>query len=190
MKGNRRFLVILLMIFLLLAAALALQENSSRNVQPTPQSTPQLRRIFPDLAVLDIIALRVQDRITGETFTIARDIDGTWLAQSVDQETTQPLEENAGTNLVRSFVLLGHVQTIELTEERALAEFGFRSDAQMYITAITADNIQHAVAVGDPLQTGPYYYVIIDDRPEIYVVDRAAIDYLAAVLDTPPLATQ
>lgn len=192
MRDNQRFLALLLAIFLSLAAVLILQSNApssdSENRGMNSQPTPQLRRIFPDLAVLDILALRVEDRITGEIFTMARDTDGSWLARSIDQETTLPLREDAGTLLARSVVLLGYTQTITLSPERDLSEFGFQPDAQIYIYIITVDNQQHVVAVGNPLQTGPYYYIIVDDRPEIYIVDRAAVDSLAVTLDTPPFA--
>jgi hypothetical protein len=190
MKANRRFLGILIVIFVALAAALVLQNNQvDPNADEGTEPTPQLRRLFPELAVLDILALRVEDRFTGDTFTLARNADGTWLAQIDENSETAELEQNAGTILARSAVLMSHTQTITLSPDRSRSEFGFRPDAQLYVSILAVDNRQYVVAVGDPLQTGPYYYAIVNERPEIYVIDRAAIDTLAATLTTPPLVT-
>ncbi len=190
MKRNRRILPVMILIVMVLLVALFAQNNTITNNEQSIQPTPQIRRVFPELAVLDILALRVEDPYTGETFTIARETDGTWIGRTTDSDGPMALQDDAGTFLARTTVLLGYTQTINVEPDRNLGEFGFLPRPQLLISVVAANDEQHIVAVGNPLQTGPYYYIAVDDRPELYIADRAAIDNLAATLNNPPLFTE
>ena len=50
---------------------------------PTPAASPTplgLLRVFPQMAVLDIQGIRLENPTTGDSFTIARDDSGNWTA--------------------------------------------------------------------------------------------------------------
>lgn len=190
MRGGRQMLMGLGLVFALLIVALIVQQSSSSGGDEGAQAEPtaQLQRVFDDLAVLDILALRIEDPITRQNFTIFRQEDGTWAAQGAAEGQPRTLQEGAGTLLARSVVLMSYIQTVSPPEDD-LAAFGFRGGAQLSIYLVTTTG-EHAFAVGDALQTGPHFYVLVDDRPEIYVVDRAAIDTLAAALMNPPISAE
>ena len=45
---------------------------------------------------------------------------------------------------------------------------------------------EHIVAVGGPGRNDPIFYALIDERDELYILDRAAIDFLAEYFFEPP----
>lgn len=179
---SRRGLIALVLIFGGLTLVLLLQgEGNSR--QPAPTSISDFARIFPELTVLDLAAIRVEDPINGDVFTIARDAGGTWIVPG----SAAPLYPDAGTGIARITALLPYQRTLPIPEDGNLRQFGFRSQGNFSIQIILANGIQHFVLIGDALQTGPYFYALVDERSEIYIVQRAPIDFLASLLDAPPI---
>jgi hypothetical protein len=53
---------------------------------------------------------------------------------------------------------------------------------------VQVDGTSHALAIGfrTPSETG--YYALVDNRPEIYILERAPVDFLISVLRSPPVA--
>jgi len=185
---NGRNLMLLVVLFVVLAAIIYIQDNPPESGifsdAPTAQPTAVFTRVFPEMAVLDIQAIRLADPIGGATYTQARRTDGSWVAL----ETEQPLNQNLATDIAQTMVLLPSLRTIQPTADDNLAQYGFRSSAQFLISILTTNGQEHVVAIGDPLQTGPEFYAIVDDEPEIYVIQRAPIDFLVSFLAAPPIA--
>lgn len=178
MRG--RGIIILLVVFLALAGLLYLQDSGVIGEDEPPTSTPALSRVFPQLAVSDIIALQLQ---AGEslTLTIARDNQGNWVAPELDA----PLNQTLVQQLAASFALMPFSRTIEETDN--LEQFGFRQPPAFMISALTLD-AQYGIIIGDFLQNGTEYYALVDERPGVYIVQRGAIDFIAGFLTDPPLA--
>ncbi len=183
MNGGRRTLVIFALIFLVLLA-LTLVQNRQVAEQPTPTPEVTFFRVFPDIAVLDIQAIRLRNPAGDESFTISRAEDGTWQAP----EFEGTLDENAASSIARTMVLLPYTRTLPLEADTPLDTYGFQPTPVLMVEFILVTGEVHAVAVGfrTPSETG--YYAIVDDRPDLYVLERAAVDFLILVLRQPPAA--
>ncbi|MBK8025605.1 MAG: hypothetical protein IPK19_30490 [Chloroflexi bacterium] len=181
MKGRRFGVLSLLVIFVGLAILTATQGPPAESNQSLTPVTPFFR-VFPELAVLDLAAIRLRSPETNDALTVARDAQGLW--QVVDREGT--LAEGAGSNLARTISLLPY--TSETAPVEALSEYGFQPEGIFSIEIVLIDSATHVVAVGYRTPTADGYYAFIDDRPEMYVLDRAAIDYLISQLREPPVA--
>jgi Domain of unknown function (DUF4340) len=176
---NRRTLLILAGIFLALLGLTFAQNYVANQVTPTPPIV--LLRIFPEMAVLDIQAIQIRNVDGSRSFTISRAEDGTWTAP----DTQGTLNSDAASNIARSVVLLPYQRTVPEVEN--LTEYGFENDGILLIQVLLANGEQHVVAVGGLTPTGTSYYTLVDERAEVYLVERGAIDFLTNYLLTPPV---
>lgn len=180
MKARRSGMIILVLLFGGLAVFTLIQGKPA----PEPPLTPitPFFRVFPDLAVLDIAAIRLRSPETGKTFTLARQVDGSWQAP----ESTGTLDDSAAAAIARTMVLLPYVNTTVLGSD--LTTYGFQPEGVLSLEIGLVNNQSHVVAVGYRTPTNDGYYALVDDRPELYILDRAAIDYLIKELRDPPVA--
>lgn len=181
-----RGLFVLLMVFIALAVLVALQgrgieRDNQRILATLAEATPVFQRLFEDLAVAQLQAVRVQDANSGREFIMTRASDGTWTTPS------GTLNPDAGTNIAQVAVTFFYTRTLPPPENNRLAEFGFQPYGQMLIQLLLNDGQQHIIAVGGALQTGPEFYALVDDRPELYVVLRQPFDALYTLLEAPPV---
>jgi hypothetical protein len=180
--NRSRTLFILIALFLTMAAALAVQ-----NQQPTPAPDPTAARpvvrVFPDLAVIDIISIRLLDPVTGTDFTIVRDGLGNWVSAD-----GRALEENAGTMIARTIALLPSTRTVSVPDDGDLAPFGFAPNGLLFVQVLLANGAGHTVAIGTVTPTMEGHYALVDDQEEFHVLLTEAVAYLISVLRDPPLA--
>lgn len=192
MTRSRNLLLLVILFAVLLAAAL-LQGSPTSQVQmpptatitttPDPLSSGTLLRIFPDLAVLDIQGIRLQDPNTEQSLTLARDAEGNWTAP--DQQGQ--LDTDAASAIARTIVLLPYGRSINITAQTRLEDYGFAPNGKLFISIITRSGENHVVAVGDLAQDVPVYFALVDERDEIFQVERGAVDYLTNFLLSPPI---
>lgn len=180
---RNRGLLLLFGVFILLAALLFLQDRGtigggSNNAIPTAF----LLRVYPEMTVLDIRAIRLEDPVSAQTLSLAKDESGNWESF----EYTDPIDQNLATTIARSVVLLPYTRTIELSDNSDLAQYGF-NNPQLLISVQMMNGEGHAVVIGDALQTGPEFYALIDDREQLYVIQRSPIDYLVTFFADPPI---
>ncbi|MCK6577177.1 MAG: DUF4340 domain-containing protein [Anaerolineae bacterium] len=181
MTQRRTGLLILMVVFVGLLLLTLAQPPLETSHQPLTPVAP-FYRVFPDLAVLDIMAMRIRSPETDDTFTLLRNEQGEW--QVADRSGT--LEEGAGTVLARTMALLPY--TSEMQAEPNLATYGFTPEGVLAIEIVLVDGGSHAVAVGFRTPTEQGYYAFVDDRPDLYILDRSAVDYLISQLRDPPVA--
>lgn len=181
---KNRGLLLLIVIFIGLAVALFVQNQSIKQAT-LPTATPQFTRVFPDLAVLDIQAIQVRDLRTDETFTIARTSDGTWTVPAINETLIQ----GAGTSIAQTIAFLPFTQEIPISDQLDPASYGFDPFGYVFIEILLLNGEEHVVAIGNPLQTAPEFYIRVDDRQIIYTAFRQPYDELASLLDNPPLVT-
>ncbi|MEQ8677610.1 MAG: DUF4340 domain-containing protein [Aggregatilineales bacterium] len=180
---RNRGLLVLFGVFLLLAALLVLQDRGTiGGGNNTAIPTAFLLRVFPEMAVLDIQAIRLQNPASGQTLSLARDDFGNWESF----EYSEALDQNLATTIARSVVLLPYTRTINLSEDTDIAQYGFDSP-QFLLSVQMVNGESHVVLVGDPLQTGPEFYALVDDREQLYVIQRSPIDYLVTFFADPPI---
>lgn len=149
---------------------------------PTPTDVIPFFRVFSELSVYDLVGVRLRSPETGAEFTMARDPAGNWV--SVTPEGA--LDAVAANAIARTMVLLPYTQAI--TPDQPPAQYGFTPEGILSIELLLADGGGAAVALGyrTPTETG--YYAFVDDRPEVFILDRAPIDYLISILRQPPIA--
>lgn len=197
---SRRTLIVLLVAFGGLVAIALSQtqqqqltssgaENSGvPNAQPTTNAEAVLsgyellgKRL--DMTTSDLSAIRLRDPELKLTFALSRDSSGNWTAPERDGV----LDQTAANNIAKTVVLLPYEKTIEVKPDTALSDFGFIPDGIFSIEILLTNNISHAVVIGGFTPSGESYYGLVDDKKEIYVFERRAIDYLLIQLNKPPL---
>lgn len=189
---NRRTLLILLVTFVALVIITLIQSAPPAAPQTPDEPTPIILntetfpylRVYPDIAVSDIQAIRLRDPATNETFSISRTADGNW--SSTDQ--AGQVDANAASVLEKTIVLLPYQRTLPITASTQMDEYGFQPNGQLFVEIVLNDNSGHVVAIGGLTTTGRNYYALVDERPEIYLLERGAVDYLIATYRNPPIS--
>jgi hypothetical protein len=184
MKGRRLHLLLLAIGFAALVVVTALFPPPTAPLFPTPTGTVVVPfyRLFPDMAVLDIAAIRLRSPETERVFTIARNAEGVW--QAITPSGT--LAEEAGSALARTISLLPYTSVSEAGA--ALSTYGFTPEGILSVEIVLVDGSGHGVAIGYRTPTATGYYALVDDDPMLYILDRAPIDYLISLLRNPPIA--
>jgi hypothetical protein len=189
--NNRRTLLALVVIFGVLVIIATLQGNppapglqSSPLPSPTaaiPQGT--LLRVFPDITVLDIQAIRILNPVTGQTFTIQRGQAGQWYAPGIEGE----LDSSAASGIARTIVLLPYGRSINILATTNLDDYGFGETGQYLIQIILSNGEGHGIIIGAADASDPVYYALVDERDEIFRIERGPVDYLIQFLNSPPI---
>lgn len=179
-RTGRRTLLVLAIIFIALVAITFLQ-----SAQPEPEAALPFERVYDDITEQDIRAVRLRDPNTNSTFTISRNVDGTWsspdLAGTLDQQTA--------TLVARTIATLPYDSVLSITQDMNIIDYGFAPSGTLAIDIVLINNQEaRGVIVGGLAPTNGIYYALVDDRQEIYFIYRGAIDFLIGVLRTPPVA--
>lgn len=185
--SNRRLVPLLLGAFIILAIVVVLQNprGNPEEVMPTAEVTESpllsgtLLRVFPELTVLDIQAVRIESPAEDRSFTIARGADGEWI--SPDTETT--LEEGSASDIARTIVLLPYGRSINIVPDTNLELYGIAPIPQYLISIVLSNGEGHIIAVGKLSEDDPIYYSLVDERDEIFEVERGAIEFLTNFLN-------
>ncbi len=173
-SGFRTF-IILAMLFVGLALVITLQnQNQPSIILPTSEAT--FFRVFPELAVLDMDAIRLRAPETGAEWIIARGEDGEWIAPD---EAPDP-DGIIARSVARTIALLPYTRVVPFAGERAA--YGFTPEGILSIEVLMNDGSGHIVAVGIRTTAATDYFAFIDERTELYLIDRAPIDFLIAIL--------
>jgi hypothetical protein len=179
MKHGRRTLLILVIIFVALGVGVFIQSGARLQQAVGQLAENRVPTVFPFITEeTQIDAVRLQVPGSETVFTIARDRDRNWIAPG----QIQPLNQAAATAIASSVVLLPYYRTLPNIPESDLAPlYGFNPGV-LLITVLLNDGAQHAVLVGGLTPAGDTYYALVDEQPDVYVVERRAIDYLFVVL--------
>lgn len=181
---KRRPLLVLLAGFVTLLVIAYLQ------IQPAP--TPTDAEFIGSLPFLgkelsygasDIVALRLRDPRTNQTFVLSRDASGSWEAP-LNQGS---LNQTEASNIMKSVVVLLYYNTIPVTDTTRLEDFGFTPEGIMAIEILLADGQGHGIAIGNQTPTGDGYYALVDNQPRFYLLERGVVEYLRFQLSNPPL---
>ena len=189
---NLRTFVLLLVIFVILAVMVVLQsteEAPAATPAPEPTATSELQldgtllRVFPELAVLDIQAMRLEDLTTNTQLTLARDDNGEWTAPELDGE----LDSEAVSGIARTFALLPYGRSINILNDTEFADFGLNPTGQLLFQILKRNGESHVIAVGNLTSSEASYYTLVDERDEIFEVQRGPIDFLRNHILSPPI---
>lgn len=181
MKSNR-LVIVLAMIFVLLAALVAYQNSQPPTLlvtTPTPgQSDAPL---FPGLTLDQIEAIRLRSPEDGKSFMIDRTLDGAWTAP----ETPGTLNTDEANNIAKTMIVLPYGESFTLQPGADKTAYGFTPEGILSIEMVLTNGATHVVAVGYRTPTEENYYALVDDRPNLYLLERAAVDYLISRLKSP-----
>ena len=182
-QTRNRSLLLLAIVFVAAAALLAIQRTQQNAVEPTTTDVLYFH-VFPSLTATDIQAIRLRSPETGDSFTIARTTDGSWATPN--GSTT--VDATVADNIAKTLEQLPYSRTLPLNDGDSLQIYGFAPEGVLSIEFVLSDDTSHAIAVGyrTPMDDG--YYALIDDRTDLYLLSRPAIDYLISRLKTPPIA--
>ena len=191
--NNRRVIPLLIGAFIVLAVAAALQTVLGNSTPPAPTLDPEqtesplasgtLLRIFPELAVLDIQAVRIENPTTDQSLTLVRDAEGNWTAPGLDGT----LDESSASDIARTLVLLPYGRSLNIVADTELSEYGIAPNPAYLISAVLQNGDSHVIAVGKIADADPVYYALVDERDEIFEIERGAIDFLTNFLNSPPV---
>lgn len=151
-------------------------------VSPVPTGT--LLRVFPELAVRDIQAIRLEDAAAGQSLTLSRGPDGQWAAP----DAAGTLNAEAASAIARTFALLPYGRSVNLAPDTDLSAYGFTETPRLLFQIVLTDGSGHAIAVGSLTPGGSAYFALVDERDEIYLLERGPVDFLDGYIQSPPLA--
>lgn len=197
--NNRRTMLLLATIFAVLVVVVWWQgheqnsiplDNNDSTADPGVSQTPDptepsttFTRLYTEMAVLDIQAIRLEDPNTGEKFTISRSQDGNWTAPDSRGE----LDLEAASNIARTVALMLYERSIPTTEETDLSQYGFGSKGRLLIQTVMNNGESHAIAIGAFTPSGNTYYAVVNDKNDVYLLERGQVDFLINYLRNPPL---
>jgi hypothetical protein len=188
MNSDTRTVIILAVIFIALVGAFLfqttrLQEETAQTISQNP--TPEASLVFPSISESQIRAIQLRDPASGNAFTMSRGPEGDWRGGTV----SELIDQTGASYIARTLVLLPYYRRFE-AETDNLSRYGFDSDGgEFVISFITTDGEQHSVVIGGDAVTGsiPGFYGLVDDRPEMYVLEASSISFLLAEYLNPPL---
>jgi hypothetical protein len=166
-------------VFVVLLAVTVYQNNQQANEDDLP-----FERVYPALTEADLQAIRLNNPVSNQTFTINRTPNGEWSAP--DHQGT--LDQSIARTIAQTIVLLPYDRTLPPASDQTLEDYGFTADGRLSIEILLTDGSTHAVLVGSRAPSDIVYYGLVDDRLEIYLLYRGAIDFLSQQLRTPPVA--
>jgi len=184
---NRRVLIILGVVFIALVV-ITFWQNRQLTVESEAIPTEALFASFVgrdlNMTVLDIQAIRLRDPQTEATFVISRDTSGNWTVPGSEVS----LDTASASNIAKTVVLMPYQQTVEVTDSTDLSQYGFRPEGILSVEVVlTGNDGGHVIAVGGLAPSGLEYYTLVDDKPQVFLMQRGAIDYLLSQLAQPPL---
>ncbi len=191
--SRRGTLPILLVIFAALAVLVMLTSQQPvpiTELEATVEATEEnlllegsLIRLFPDLAVLDMEALRLEDLVNNHELTLVRASDGSWTAPNLEGE----LDVDAVSSIARTLALLPYGRSVNILTDTDFTDYGLAPRPRFLFQIIKTDDTSHVIAVGSLTEAGHAYYALVDERDEIFQVERGPIDFLTNLIYPAPI---
>lgn len=178
---QRNSLFILLGVFIALLALVALRSRPATPSDPnTPQGVPTLGGTLFTWRATDIQAFSIRDPYTGVTLSFQRDDNNQW--QFLEMPQAAP-DQQGVEQVALTISILPALEALDQVKPEDYPEFGLtQSDAFLILIALLKNGEQHTVIIGDVAAGNISHYALVDDRPEVYVVDARPIAYLVSLV--------
>ncbi|MFZ4815517.1 MAG: hypothetical protein ACOYL5_13345 [Phototrophicaceae bacterium] len=189
MKAQRRNFIILGGVFGLLLLAVILQGSGVRlpsfNPTPTIAFDPLERSVFTNFGEGNISAIRISTPLRESSLILIRNTEGLWTAPALNGT----LDIATAELIARTVTLLPYYQTLPLTDETNLYDFGFidTSPTAMVIEIILENEDIYGLYIGGLTPTQNAYYAITDRGETLYLVEPRAVEFLRQALRQPPI---
>jgi hypothetical protein len=182
-KAARTRLIVMVAVFAaLLVLALA---QTLRIGTPQPSEESAVQSVFPQLVLNDITAIRLRQPSNDREFVMQRDDDGAWSAVT----PAGTLDPEVAETIAITPILIPYYSTVTVLPEADLTQYGFNPNGVLRMEILLVDGTAHGLAVGGLTPSRDTYYAFVDDRPELFVVERRAVDYLLTILQNPPVTS-
>ncbi len=181
---NRRILFVLGIVFIVLIAITYIQSHPAAVPTPTQDLFPFSVGRDLNMTMLDVQAIRLRDPQSDKSFIISRDSSGNWTAPGSEGS----LDTNVASNIAKTVVLMPYNQSVTLEVNPDLTQYGFQPNGSLLVDIILNRTSEgHVYAVGGLSPDRLEYYVLVDDKPQVFLIQRGAVDYLKSQLTKPPL---
>jgi hypothetical protein len=180
---NRRYLAVLLVIFAVLVVAILLQPRpvTQEDLQAARQATLSSYSWMGSMVgatVGEVAAIRLRDPATNRTFVMRRDASGAWLSSAPDGA----LDAQTLANVESTVVLLPFEGIQALERGDSLQNYGFSPEGLLSIEFVLGNGQTHAVAVGNLLPSRTSFYGVLNDLPQLFLLERGPVDFLYVLL--------
>ncbi|QPC80701.1 hypothetical protein G4Y79_13365 [Phototrophicus methaneseepsis] len=178
---QQRMLIILVVVFGMILLVGALQNTilSQPIATPTADASVQITPVFEGWGVDNVYAIQIYDPVAQLGLTITRTNDDLWQLVEFGGLLTQ--EE--GNLAAASVALFPVVRILEEIGTDRYDEFGLtQDDLTMLVSVILKDGNEHSVAVGDLTANGDSFYALVDDRPNLYIVNEGPVSFFTVLL--------
>jgi hypothetical protein len=180
--NQRTFLMVLGVLFMLLlgvALAQTINLNNAFNVSLTPTLDQRIiNSLFRDWNDDNVIAVRLDDPLNDIDMVINRISDTEWQLQG---EAVEQINQETLDLIVKTVAYIPFTDILRDIPDTNLSNFALTEDLiWLQIQVILDNNDTHVIALGArvPMVDGGYY-ALVDDRQEVFVLNRGAVDYLA-----------
>ena len=143
-----------------------------------------LLRVFPELAVLDMEAIRLEDIATRQNLTLVRDEQGNW---TIPGSTDVVDGTEAASGIARTLAIFPYSRSLNILTDTDFDAYGFSPNGELLFQIIKTDGSSHIIAIGNLTEDEQAYHTLVDDRDEIFQVERGPIDFLRSFIFSPPI---
>ena len=125
--SNYRTLMVLVIIFAVLTTLLALKGDpevvsfAPPITATQPATNGSLLRVFPDLAVLEMQAIRLEDIATGQNLTMIRDEQSNWIIPN----SSKVLDSNTASSIARTLAIFPYARSVNILSDTDFKDYGF-----------------------------------------------------------------
>lgn len=191
---SRRTVILLAAVFVVLVVIAVLQNRTvspfQQMLDSVPQTpgqttlpTPVFHMIYTDMPVRSLQAIRLHDPITDAAFTLVRNSSGNWTAPG----TEGALDKTTASDIAKTVVLLPYLRSLPLESHAKLTDYGFTPMPKMLIELVLINGEQRVIAIGGLVSTNTEYYAVADNRNEVFLLQRGAVEYLYKFIKAPPI---
>lgn len=185
---KNRTLLVLAGIFIVLLIISVIQSN--RVIAPTLNGTPgssnspadaalnNPNRLFQDFGPTEVVGFSMLDPDTGATFSLLRE-GNAWNSL----EFGSGLDSSVAGSLVLTAAVLPYLEKVSDIQPENYGDFGLTQERAFLVLGIVLRNGgQHGVIIGDVAPGNTGHYALVDDRPEVYLLDARPIAYMVSYL--------
>jgi hypothetical protein len=133
--------------------------------------------VFQGISSADLQALRIDDPQSETDLILERKPDGGWRLVGYDDNA---LDQTIAENIARTVAFMPFVEVVPSLPVDQYADYGLMPEMfWLQIQAILKDGRELTIGVGAAaaIPEGGYF-AVVDDRPDIYVLNRGAVDFL------------
>jgi hypothetical protein len=152
---------------------------------PAPTPVPALQvpgTIFPNWTGMDVTRFEIRNNETDEVIIFVLGEEGSWsIAEATHAQSLELIQE-----LVQFLVAnFGNVTVTAALDDADLAPLGL-DDPAYTISAFTDGATSYILQVGSADVSGKLYYALVNDIPQVALVQKAEIDALMDIITNPP----